>query len=153
LTTAKLLKYWLPVILWMSVTFLMSTGLFSSEHTSLIIGPLIHFLFPLATPHEFILIHGIVRKLAHVTEYFVLGLLLFRAFRSGSTSPQRWRWALYSIAVIVLYAASDEFHQTFVATRTASIVDVGIDIMGGFLAQCVSLIWYHQHRKHDPTLK
>ncbi len=153
MTTKKILTYWLPVILWMAVTFLMSTGMFSSEHTSLIIGPLIHFLFPSATPHQFVLIHGIVRKLAHVTEYFVLGMLLFRAFRSGSTKPDTWRWAVFSLVVIIFYAASDEFHQTFVADRTPSIVDVGIDIIGGFLAQCVSLLWYHQHRKHDPTPK
>jgi VanZ family protein len=151
-TTKKILTYWLPVILWMSVTFLMSTGLFSSEHTSLIIGPLIHFLFPSATPHQFILIHGIVRKLAHVTEYFVLGLLLFRAFRSGSTRPDTWRWAVSSLVVIAFYAATDEFHQTFVATRTPSIVDVGIDIIGGFLAQCVSLIWYRRRRNNPKKI-
>jgi VanZ family protein len=59
-----------------------------------------------------------------------------------------WRWALSSIIVVAVFAASDEFHQTFVATRTPSIVDVGIDTLGGLLAQCVSVTWIHYRQKH-----
>jgi VanZ family protein len=148
-TLNKIFKYWLPVVLWMAVTYLMSTGMFSSENTSLIIGPLIHLFFPSATQQQVNVIHAIVRKLAHVSEYFVLGLLLFRAFRNSATRPHLWRLALFSLAVIVLYAASDEYHQTFVASRTPSIIDVGIDSFGGFLAQCVSVIWLHHRRNAE----
>jgi VanZ family protein len=42
---------------------------------------------------------------------------------------------------IVLYASSDEFHQSFVATRTASIIDVGIDTLGGTLAIAIGALW------------
>jgi VanZ family protein len=150
MTLNKALKYWSPVILWMAVTFFMSTGLFTAENTSRIIGPIIHFLFPSATHHQINLIHEVIRKLAHVTEYFVLGLLLFRAFRSDSITPKAWRFALFSLGLVVLYAASDEFHQTFVAMRTPSIIDVGIDTFGGVLAQCVSVAWLHFRKKHPP---
>ena len=129
------IQYWLPVILWMGVIFGMSTGMFSSDHTSRFIVPVLQFFFPWLPPHDVDLIHGLIRRAGHVTEYFILGLLLFRAFRSDS--PQAWlpRWTLYTIIAVVLYAMSDEFHQSFVVTRTASLVDVSIDTAGGVLSQ------------------
>jgi len=134
-------KYWAPVFLWMSFIFWMSTGTFSSENTSLIIEPILRFFMPSIAPERVAVIHGAIRKLGHVSEYFILGILLFRAFRGGSTEMRSPRWAFSSLLVIVLYAASDEFHQSFVPARTASLVDVGIDTLGGFLAQCASVLW------------
>jgi VanZ family protein len=134
-------KYWFPVILWVSFTFWMSTGAFAASATSGIIEPLLRYLMPHLSETEVKLIHGVIRKLAHLTEYFILGLLLFRAFRSDSAVLKTWRWAFYSLLAVVLFAAGDEFHQSFVGTRTASIIDVGIDTLGGFLAQCTMLLW------------
>ena len=134
-------KYWFPVILCMSFIFWMSTEHFSAEDTFLIIEPILRFLMPFISPEKVDVIHGIIRKLAHVTEYFILGLLLFRAFRSGSRELRILRWCFYSFLVIVLCAASDEFHQSFVDTRTASLIDVGIDMLGGVLALGVSALW------------
>ena len=136
-----ILKYWVPVFLWVGFTFWMSTGTFSSSNTSRVIEPLLRFLMPHIPDADVILILGLIRKLAHLTEYFVLGLLLFRAFKSDSGELKAWRWACYSLLAIVLLAAGDEFHQSFVGTRTASIMDVGIDTLGGFLAQCAVLLW------------
>lgn len=141
-------KYWFPVILWMSVIFEMSTGAFSASNTSRIIEPLLRYLLPHSSETEVQLIHGAIRKLAHVTEYFILGLLLFRAFRSNSAELKTWRWAFYSLVVVVLCAAGDEFHQSFEASRTASVLDVGIDTLGGFVAQCTMLLWNRFHRIH-----
>jgi VanZ family protein len=76
-------KFWFPIILWVSFTFLMSSGIFASSNTSRIIEPILRFLFPTISEAHVHMIHGIIRKLAHVTEYFILGLLLFRAFRSA----------------------------------------------------------------------
>lgn len=130
-------KYWVPLLLWMSFIFWMSTGTFSAENTSLIIEPILRFLMPSLSPEKVDMIHGVIRKLGHVTEYFILGILLFRAFRSGSRELRTRRWAFSSFVVAVLYAASDEFHQSFISTRTASLFDVGMDTLGGILAQGV----------------
>jgi VanZ family protein len=135
-------KYWAPVILWMTFIFWMSTGTFSSENTSLIIEPILHFLMPSLSPEKVAMIHAAIRKLGHVTEYFILGILLFRAFRGGSKELRNLRWAFSSFLVVVLYAACDEFHQLFVPARTASLVDVGIDTLGGIIAQGVSVLWH-----------
>ena len=141
-----IVKYWVPVFLWVGFTFWMSTGTFSASNTSRIIEPLLRYLMPHMPDADVKLILGAIRKLAHVTEYFILGLLLFRAFRSDSGNLKAWRWAFYSLFAVMLFAAGDEFHQSFVGTRTASIMDVGMDTLGGLLAQCAIMLWNRLHR-------
>jgi VanZ family protein len=131
----------MPLLLWMSIIFWMSTETFSAQNTSLIIEPVIRYLKPSISQEKVKMIHGAIRKLAHLTEYFILGILLFRAFRSDSKELRIQRWAFYSILFMVLYAASDEFHQSFVSARTASLLDIGLDTLGGVLAQGVSALW------------
>jgi VanZ family protein len=140
-------NYWLPVISWMCLIFWMSTDTFSAENTSSIIKPVLLFLLPKISSQTLDMIHGFIRKSAHVTEYFVLGLLLFRAFRRGSREPGALRWSFFSALVVLIYAASDEFHQSFVSTRTASLIDVGIDTAAGILAQVASALWHHRRRQ------
>jgi VanZ family protein len=137
---SKIFKYWFPVFLWMCFIYLMSTALFSAQNTSLILGPILRFLFHSISHREIEMVHSVIRKLAHLTEYFISGLLLFRAFRAGSTKRHAWRWALSSLVILVALAASDEYHQTYVTTRTPSVVDVGIDTMGGVLALSFSAV-------------
>ena len=144
-------RYWTPLLLWMGIIFWMSTETFSSQNTSLIIEPIIRYLMPSITPEKVKVIHGAIRKLAHPTEYFVLGMLLFRAFRNGSKEPRIRRWAFYSVLFVALYAACDEFHQYFVSARTASLLDIGLDTLGGIVAQGVSALWLisRQRRLND----
>ena len=144
-TSRDFIKYWLPVILFACFIFWMSTETFSSEHTFSVVRAIITFLVPRLSGEEVDLIHAIIRKLAHVVEYLILGFLLFRAFRGHSSAWWSWRWFFLASIVVLLWAASDEFHQSFVSTRTASIVDVGIDIVGGILGQFASVLW-KRHR-------
>ena len=125
----------------------MSTDTFSSQNTLSVVETILHFLISKISSQQVNLIHAFIRKSAHVIEYFILGLLLFRAFRGGSIGSWNWRWTLFAVIVVVLWAASDEFHQSFVPTRTASVVDVVIDTAGGVLAQFVSILWYHYRKK------
>jgi VanZ family protein len=134
-------KYWFPVIFWVGVTFWMSSGLFAASNTSRFIEMILRYLMSRTSETEVDLIDGVIRKLSHVTEYFVLGLLLFRGFRSGSSNVKAWRWMLYSLLVLTLLAAGDEFHQSFDPERTSSLVDAGIDLLGGVLGQCAILLW------------
>ena len=73
-------------------------------------------------------IHFTTRKVAHFTEYAILGFLAARAFRSYP------RWFAISVALVVVYALIDEYHQSFVPSRTASIFDSLIDMAGGITA-------------------
>ncbi len=142
---SKIVKYWLAVILWMCVTFLMSTDAFSAQNTSRIIEPILKFLFPSISAHSLQLAHFMIRKMGHITEYFILAMLLFRAFRAGSHEPHALRWAVSSLIVVALFSSSDEFHQMFVASRTPSVVDVCIDTCSGLVSLTVVLL-RHRHR-------
>ena len=136
----KFVKYWPPVIVWMCFIFWMSTDTFSSENTSKVIEPILHVIFPSLSAETLNTTHGLIRKSAHVVEYFVLGLLLFRAFRSDSSQPWDRRWTIYTVIVVFLYAMSDEFHQTSVTSRSTSVFDVGLDTCGGVLSQIAIML-------------
>jgi VanZ family protein len=146
-------KYWLPVIFWMGIIFWMSTGSFSSDNTSLIIEPILYFLFPGMSPDKIAILHGLIRKAAHITEYFILGLLLFRAFRGVSIQMWQLNWTVAAVVAVIFFALSDEFHQSFVGTRTASLIDAGIDSIGGILSQVVIALWYHCFRNRKVTVE
>jgi len=73
----------------------------------------------------------ILRKLAHISEYAVLTFLLIRAIGQYQLSPKRV--LAFSIIFAVLYAFSDEYHQSFIYKRTGAFQDVLIDCLGIFL--------------------
>jgi VanZ family protein len=79
----------------------------------------------------------VVRKAGHMAAFGILAVLLWRAI---SYSRQRGAVAL-SLAATILYAASDEFHQSFTAGRHASPVDVGIDSAGAVIALLMLTAW------------
>jgi VanZ family protein len=70
-----------------------------------------------------------LRKMAHITEYFIFTFLLYRAFK-GSFEINLFRLFMYPAVISFLYAISDEFHQSFVVGRTCTIRDVLIDGVG-----------------------
>ncbi len=72
----------------------------------------------------------IVRKTAHFTEYFILGILIYFTFKMYSIS----KVPLYAILFCFLYACSDELHQLFSDGRSANILDVLIDTSGSILS-------------------
>jgi len=89
--------------------------------------------------------HAVIRKTAHLTEYFILSLFLLHALRSGTRGWQL-RWALWAIVIAAGYASLDEFHQSFVPSRTASPWDALIDTTGASIAQAVVWIWYRRRK-------
>jgi len=113
---------------------LASTGGFSAMNTSRIIGPLLLWLFPNTTPETLALVHFAIRKAAHFGEYCLLGLLSARAFRKSSHLVLRRHWFLVALLLIAVYALLDEYHQSFVPSRTGSIYDSFIDMAGGLTA-------------------
>jgi VanZ family protein len=109
----RYLTLWLPVAFWASLIFYLSS---------------IPYLRITEAWYDLIL-----RKLAHVFIFGVLARLLARAL-SGSTF---WSWKktfYWTLIVSALYAGSDEYHQSFVAGRGASLVDVAIDSLGVWMA-------------------
>jgi len=128
------LKHWLPVLIWLGVIFLGSTDMLSAEHTSRFLVPFLRWIDPQISFATLNAIQLGIRKLGHLTEYAILAMLLWRALRSGT----RWQVKmsiLFLVAALAsaIFAASDEFHQSFVPSRTASPTDVMIDICGALV--------------------
>jgi VanZ family protein len=136
------LKYWLPVLAWMTLIFLGSGDVLSSANTSRFLGPLLHWLFPGWSASTLADAIHILRKTGHVTEYGVLALLLWRALRrpvAGDPRPWSWGLARLTLLLAMCYAATDEFHQAFVPTREARVRDVMLDTCGA--AAALLLLW------------
>ena len=130
----RLFSRYAPLIAWLAFISFASSDSFSAGNTSRIIGPLVLWLFPNTTPEGLAVVHAVTRKLAHLTEYAILGFLAARAFRTSPHPVIRRRWFLISLGLIVVYALLDEYHQSFVPTRSASIFDSFIDMTGGLIA-------------------
>jgi VanZ family protein len=131
---------WWPALAWAVVISLFSTGVFTAENTGRIIIPLLHWLFPSIPPQTLSLIHHIIRKCAHFTEYFILSLLILRGIRAGRHGT-KLAWAVLAIAIVAGYASLDEFHQRFVPGRTPAVSDVLLDTTGGAAAQAVAALF------------
>lgn len=82
-----------------------------------------------------------IRKLAHYTLYFILGILSFLVVKDYSINK---KLIIYSLLICFLYACSDEFHQLFIIGRSASIKDVIIDTFG---SSCSISIFYIFNKK------
>ena len=129
----KFTKYWLSVILWMCFISWMSTGTFSKGNTFFWVEKVLSPLLLGISSEGAEWINVVLRRAGHITGYFILGLLLFRAFRGGSAISRNRHWFCGVIIVVFLSAAIDEFHQSLVSSRTASLADVGIDAAGGLM--------------------
>ena len=109
-----------------------STNQFSSANTSKVLRPLILWLLPDLSENELSNIHVVIRKVAHFAEYGLLALLAGRAFVTSSVGFIRSHWFLLGMLLVSLYSLADELHQSFVLSRTGSLYDSAIDMMGGF---------------------
>jgi len=133
------LKLWGPAILWACVIFSFSTRTFTSQNTSRMIIPFLHWLLPGASAATLDAMHYLIRKSGHFSEYFILSLLVLRGLRAGRRESHLG-WAVAAVGVVAAYAALDEFHQSFVPGRTPAVADVLLDTAGGIAAQIVAAL-------------
>ena len=113
----KIFSFWFPVLVWAGVIFGFSS-------------------MPVTPTKEFYLWDFILKKTAHLSEYFIFYLLLYRAIKNTTTFPSK-KTMIICWLLLVLYAISDEFHQLFTPGRTSTLRDVIIDGIGGLIS-----IWF-----------
>lgn len=142
----KSIRIWLPPIAWAAMIFVFSGGPFSGERTGGIVEPLLRFFFPGLSDSAVHIIHLLIRKLGHVAEYFVLGVLVMRSLRERYRPKLSRRHAVIAVALTSLYAVSDELHQLWVPHRSASVMDVVIDIIGAI----GGTFWFYM-RNHNTS--
>ena len=139
-----LLKAWIAAILWLIVIAIESSAWLSAHNTGRILYPLLHFLFGLSQA-SFPTVHFFIRKSGHVFGYGLLSILLFRAWREtlpALGNPQwTFRWANIAVLGTALVASLDEWHQSYIPSRTGSIHDVILDTCAGIGAQILLILW------------
>jgi VanZ family protein len=134
-------KWWtLAAILWMALIFCFTQlPYFTGENTSEAIHKVViteHNTIntPTADNEQINVLNLIVRKLTHVTVFGILSLLLYRSLASFRYS------FIFSWLITVLYAITDEWHQSFMPGRVATYKDVLFDGFGAFLALVLTFI-------------
>lgn len=121
----NLVTNYLPVVLWMVLIYVFSDQPNSNETTLELFGSFNYY----------------VRKAAHMSEYAILFLLCYRAV-SASFPDRKKNMFVTGLAFVitVLYACSDEWHQSLVPGRSALFSDVLIDTSGAFLVVTIMQI-------------
>jgi glycopeptide antibiotics resistance protein len=114
----KILRYWSPPLIWALVIFLFSS-------------------YPTRRASEIFWQDFIVKKTAHVVEYAIFSTLLYRAFKESGA--KKTNAGIFAITLSILYAVSDEFHQSFTPGREPTARDVIFDTIGASLA--IYTIW------------
>jgi VanZ family protein len=127
LITASSLKLWLPTFLWMIALFVLSTSVFSAANTSKVIVPVLRFLLPGASEATIWVLHSLIRKAAHFTNYCILFWILFRGPMVGRPYA--------ALLLCVCYAFLDEGHQILASGRTPSLYDVALDSSGALFSR------------------
>ena len=146
----RFVRYWMPAIVWMAIIFLGSTDMLSAEHTSRFLVPFLRWIDPQISLAALNAIQFGIRKLGHLTEYAILAMLLWRALRGTLRSARNLGIASMVFMVSAVFAASDEFHQSFIPSRTASSRDVMIDICGTLVG--LTICWIFGRARRAPRV-
>ncbi len=144
---------WVLVIAWMCLIFAGSTDLLSAAHTSRFIVPFLLWLDPHISFKTIMLVQLIVRKCGHLTEYAILASLLWRVLRHHWLLVRRnfWRPAIVALITAMIFAATDEFHQSFFPSRTATVHDVVIDTVGAIVGLLICWMFVRNRPSTKPS--
>ena len=139
----RALLAWLPTLVWLVVLALFSTDTFSAEHTGGILLKIIHAFYGGISQQRMEEMNFLVRKSAHFSGYGLLSALAFFSWRATFPSVRPWsfRWVALALALTLAAASLDEFHQSFVPSRTSSPWDVVLDMVGALGFQFAIALW------------
>ena len=123
-----------------------STATMSASNTSQWLYPLWVKLFGPISSAQWDEVHHLIRKTGHFVGYGIVSLAFFYSWRQTLHRMAVKHWTLWRRASVLavlctlLIASLDEFHQSFLPSRTASPVDVGIDLCGAIAFQLILLL-------------
>ena len=148
----NLLGAWLPAAIWVGLIAFESSDFFSSAHTGSWLYSLAIRLFGHVNPRQFAIFHHYLRKTGHVVGYGMLGLLLLRGWRAtvGRSHALLWRTSLLSWLGTAFVASMDEWHQSFIPSRTGTWRDALLDSVAGLVFLSVAYLWLRRTPDLEP---
>jgi len=147
----NLVRAWWPAIVWIGLIAFESTDFFSSEHTGSILYTLLTRLFGQINFYDFLVFHHYLRKTGHVVGYGMLSLLLLRGWRATFDYTLLLRAALLSWLGTACVAALDEWHQSYIPSRTGTVWDVALDSVAGVVFLVVAYFWLRRSDGEEQT--
>jgi len=133
----RVILIWTITVAWAGLITFLSTGTFAGSVTGWLLEQLLAALHIHLVQSTFEIVHFLIRKLAHCTEYGMFALFLYHSFTFRRLESWNPRSALSAVIVAGLFSLTDEYHQSFVPGRTASIKDCGIDTFGALVAMAL----------------
>ncbi len=149
----NLVRAWWPAVVWIGLITFESTDFFSSEHTGSLLYTLLTRLFGQINFYDFLIFHHYLRKTGHVVGYGMLSLLLLRGWRAtlGRVHTLLLRMALLSWLGTAFVAAMDEWHQSYIPSRTGTVWDVALDSVAGVAFLLVAYFWLRRSDEAEQT--
>jgi VanZ family protein len=139
----SLFRAWWPAAVWLLLITFESTDFFSSKNTGTSLYFLLTRIFGEINLYDFLTWHAYLRKAGHVVGYGMLCLLLLRGWRATLARTNAWHASCAVLAWVVtaLVASLDEWHQSFIPSRTGSPKDVLLDSVAGLAFLLVAYLW------------
>ena len=137
----SLLRAWWPSAVWIGLIAVESTDYLSSDNTGDVLYSVATRLFGRIDLYDFLILHHYLRKTGHVVGYGILCLLLLRGWRATLGGSRASLAALLAWAGTAFIASLDEWHQTFIPSRTGTIRDVLLDSVAGLAFLLVAQLW------------
>ena len=149
----NLLRAWWPALVWIGLIAFESTDFFSAQNTGSMLYSLLTRLFGEINFHDFLVFHHYLRKSGHVLGYGILSLLLLRGWRATLDYAHVWVWraALLAWVGTALVASADEWHQSFIPSRTGNPTDVLLDSVAGVVFLLIAYLWLRRSALAEQT--
>jgi VanZ family protein len=144
----NLLRAWWPAFVWVLLITFESTDSFSSEQTGGMLYSLLSHFFGKLDLYAFLMFHHYLRKTGHVVGYGMLGLLSLRGWRAtlAHESQKLGRIVLLSWLGTAFVASMDEWHQSYIPSRTGTWRDAVLDSVAGLVFLLVAYIWLRRRQ-------
>ncbi|HEV2117396.1 MAG TPA: VanZ family protein [Terriglobales bacterium] len=153
-------REWTAAILWLILIAIESTPWLSSQNTGHVLYQMLVSVFGSINVSGVSVANAVLRKVGHVTGYGILSWLLFRAWRVtlGSFRDAAWAlpWSVIAFFMTAAVASLDEWHQTFLPSRTGTIHDVYLDSAAALAVQVLLFAFLRKRRiekvREEPTV-
>ena len=142
----NLLRAWWPAAVWIGVIAVESTDYLSSDNTSSVLYSVLTRLFGEINLYDFLVWHFYLRKAGHFIGYGILCLLMLRGWRATLAVGRVWLVPLLALMATALVASLDEWHQTFIPSRSGTARDVALDSVGGLIFLILAQFWIRRRR-------